>query len=114
MICFIFGLFATVVPTIFEPIYGVILNPVGIIVCRWFGATLIGLGLITWFAREAESSPLKESMILAIFFVDVIGFGVSLMGQLSEVVTELGWSIVVIWFILAAGFGYFKFGNYEI
>jgi len=98
----------------FEPIYGVILNPVGVILCRWFGATLIGLGLITWFARAAESSSLKESMILSIFFVDVIGFGVSLMGQLSEVVNELGWSIVIIWFMLAAGFGYFKFGSAEI
>jgi hypothetical protein len=39
----------------------------------------------------------------------VIGLIVSLMGTLSGVVNAVGWSAVLIYLVLAAGYAYFQF-----
>lgn len=108
VICLIFGLLCTAIPTIFEPLYGIVLNPVGEILARWLGAALIGLGLITWFAREAEKSDLKSGILLTILVVDIIGASVAFWGQTTSIMNDWGWSLVTIWILLAVGFGYFR------
>jgi hypothetical protein len=40
---------------------------------------------------------------------DGIGFVVGLIAQLRNVVNQVGWSTVVIYLLLALGFGYFQF-----
>ncbi len=111
VICFIFGLLCAVMPTIFEPLYGIVLNPVGEILARWLGATLLGLGLITWFARDAEKSDLKSSILLTIFIIDSIGAVIAFWGQATKIMNDWGWSLVTIWLLLAIGFGYFRLSN---
>ena len=75
---------------------------------RLLGAMLIGIGLICWFEKNADVGALR-SIILALLVADVLGFLVTLMGQLSGLMNALGWIMVVLWFLLALGFGYFRF-----
>jgi len=91
------------------PIYGITLNSVGILFAQWSGAGLFGIGLICWYAAQAEKSDLRQGILLALFLCDSIGFAVSLMAQLAGVVNVLGWSTVGLWLILALGLGYFRF-----
>lgn len=107
-ICFIFGLICAALPALFEPLYGIILNPVGELVSRWLGVTLLGLGLITWFARNEAKSSLKSSILLTIFIVDIIGTIIAFWSQTISIMNEWGWSLVAIWMLLAVGFGYFR------
>ena len=49
----------------------------------------------------------RRAIVRALFFGDAIGFILSLIAQLGGVVNNLGWLTVVIYLVLAVGFGYF-------
>ena len=103
-----FGIGFAVIPAVLWPIYGVTLDPAGIIMTRFFGACLLGIGLICWFTRNADFNTLK-GIILSLCIADTIGFIVALSAQLSGIMNTLGWINVAIWLLLALGLGYFRF-----
>jgi hypothetical protein len=108
VICFIFGLGSLLIPTIMWPIYGVSLDPNGLLMTRFLAALLIGIGLILWIYRNEEPGKLK-GITLSLFIADTIGSIVALTGQLSGLMNTLGWIVVAIWLFLALGLGYFRF-----
>jgi hypothetical protein len=75
---------------------------------RFFGALLLGIGLILWLCRNADWNVLK-SITFSLCIADTIGFIIALAAQLAGVMNSLGWIIVVIWLLLASGLGYFRF-----
>ena len=103
-----FGIGFLVIPAAVWSIYGVTLDPIGVLMTRFFGACLVGIGLICWLTRNADSSALK-GITLSLCICDTIGFIVALCGQLSGQMNALGWIIVAIWLLLALGLGYFRF-----
>ena len=76
-----------------------------------FGASLVGFAFLSWFARDTTDSDARRAIVLALFVSDGIGFIVALVGQLAGVVNALGWSTVVIYLLLAVGFGYIQFAR---
>jgi hypothetical protein len=74
-----------------------------------FGGALIGFALLTWKARNAADSDARKAIVFALFFTNVIGFIVTLNGQLNNVLNQLGWSAVVVYLFLSLGWGYFQF-----
>jgi hypothetical protein len=114
IVAIVFGVVFVIIPSQVYSLYGPgigdatgVLNYMG----QLFGAALIGFGLLTWTARNAANSEARKAIVLALFVSEVIGFVVSLMGQMNNVVNDLGWSTVVIYLILALGFGYFQFSK---
>jgi hypothetical protein len=103
-----FGISFAVIPAVVWPIYGVTLDPSGIMITRFLGACLLGIGLICWVTRNADFSTLK-GIILSLCIADTIGFIIALSAQLSGIVNTLGWINVAIWLLLALGLGYFRF-----
>ncbi len=103
-----FGIGFAVIPAVVWSIYGVTLDPAGIMMTRFFGACLLGIGLICWITRNADFNTLK-GITLSLCIADTIGFIVALSGQLSGNMNTLGWFIVAIWLLLALGLGYFRF-----
>lgn len=75
------------------------------------GASLIAFAILTWSARNTPDSEARRAILLALFIGDAIGFIVALIAQLGGVDNELGWSTVVIYLLLALGFGYFRFAK---
>ena len=108
IISLLFGIGFAVIPVAMWSIYGVTLDPVGLLVTRFFGACLIGIGLICWLTRNADWNALK-GITLSLCIADTIGFIVALSGQLSGNMSTLGWINVAIWLLLALGLGYFRF-----
>jgi hypothetical protein len=108
IISLVFGIGFVLMPVIVWSIYGVTVDSVGLLATRFFAALLIGVGLICWLTRNADSNALK-SITLSLFIADTIGFIVALAGQLSGIMNALGWIIVAIWLLLALGLGYFRF-----
>jgi hypothetical protein len=80
-----------------------------LLTARYFGWGLLAVGLICAFAANAPPSEARQAIVKALFIADVVGIIVSLMGIFSGTFTALGWSAVVIYVFLAAGFGYFWF-----
>jgi len=107
----VFGLAFVIIPWQVFSLYGPetsdILNYMG----QLLGAAFIGFALLSWKARNAAQSDALAAIIFSFFVADSIGFVVALIGQLNNVVNAFGWSTVAIYFLLAAGFGYFQFSK---
>jgi hypothetical protein len=103
-----FGFGFVAIPAAVWSMYGVTLDPIGILMTRFLAACLIGIGIICWITRNSDFNTLK-GITLSLFIGDTIGFIVALSGQLSGLMNTLGWIIVAIWFLLAFGLGYFRF-----
>jgi len=99
------------IPATLLKIYGLGDNPGAeiILTARLFGWGLAAVGLITAFVANAPQSEARQSIVKALFVAHVVGLIVSLMGVLNGTFNAVGWSAVIIYLFLAAGFGYFWF-----
>jgi len=98
-------------PKPFMSLYGVSLaDPEATFVARLFGAALLIYCFVAWFARDAEDSTARRAILLGFFLTGIVGFIVSLLGQLSGVMNALGWLVVGLYLVLVGlGNGYFYF-----
>jgi hypothetical protein len=104
-----FGIGFVVVPGQVMSFYGPEVTPPLEYVAQLFGGALVAFAVLTWTAQNAPDSVARRAILLAMFVGDCIGCVVSLAGQLGGVMNALGWSTVVIYLLLAIGFGYFCF-----
>ncbi|MFC2083554.1 hypothetical protein ACFLS9_00710 [Bacteroidota bacterium] len=109
VIAIVFGVVFVIIPAQVYSLYGVESNSQLSYMGQLFGVALIGFGLLTWNVRNAADSDARRTIIFALLISYSIGFVVVLIGQLNDVVNELGWSTVAIYCLLAIGFGYFQF-----
>lgn len=107
----VFGIAFVVVPGQVFSLYGVAEGAALKYTGQLFGSALVAFAVLTWTARDATESESRRAIVLALFTGDAIGFLVSLIGQLGNVVNVLGWSTVAIYLLLALGFGYFQFAK---
>jgi hypothetical protein len=63
--------------------------------------------LLTWFARNSQESDARWAIVLALFVYDAIGAIVTLVATICGALNPLAWMIVVLYLLLAVGFGYF-------
>jgi len=105
----IFGVAFVLIPWQVLVVYGIQptapLNYVG----ELFGAALISLAILSWSAKDMAESEARQGIIRALFLGDAIGFVLALFGQISGVLNNTGWSVVLIYLFLAIGFGIFYF-----
>ena len=61
--------------------------------------------------RDFADDQARQALTTTNFAFDAVGFIFSLLGQLGGVsgVNALGWSTVIIFLLLAVGFGYLRF-----
>ena len=104
----VFGIAFVVMPEQLLLLYGNSNAPMEYI-GQLFGASLIAIGILTWVLSNSKNNETLKAVALSLFIGDAIGFVVALIGQLEDVVNDLGWSTVVIYLLLSFGFGYFRF-----
>jgi hypothetical protein len=104
-----FGVCMLFFNSILMSIYGIALDQSGMMMTQWSGVSFLGIGLICWFASNATESNVWKGVILSRCICDSTGFVVTLIWQLKGVANMLGWLNVALWFIFAAGLGYFQF-----
>ena len=105
------GISAVLAPNTFISLYGATLNPAGANMMQFGGVWLIGIGLLTWFVRNAEESETRRGIILALLIMYILGFIVALLGLFSAGLNALGWSPVGINAVFALGYGCFWFAK---
>jgi len=106
-----FGIAFVLAPAQLLSAYGTTLDAAGLFMARLFGAALIQIGGLALLARNVADASAQRAIVLAYFIALVIGFVVALQGQLAGISNALGWSTVVIYLLLALGFGYFQFAK---
>ena len=109
VIAIVYGLSYQLAPTTVLSLYGVTQGPSEIFLSRLFGAALIGIGLLTWFARYIQNPETQRAIIISMLVYDIIGALVCLNATFSGVMNAVGWTGVAIFTFLALGYAYFQF-----
>lgn len=107
VVCLGFGPLLLFLPGPLLTLLGSSFGPGAAITAREYGAALMGIFILTWFARNAAESVARWAIVLSLFVYDAIAFVAMLLIQLSGGMNLLGWSIVAIYLFFALGFGYF-------
>ena len=107
IVCLCLGVPILFVPNFIYSIFGATLAAGGAFAAREYGASMMGILMLTWFARNSQESDTRWAIILALFVYDAIGVIVTLVAILSGALNALGWLIVALYLFLALGFGYF-------
>jgi len=107
IVCLCLGIPILLVPHFIYSIFGATLTDGGAFTAREYGAAMIGILMLTWFARNSPESEARWAIVLALFVYDALGFVVTLIAIISGALNPLAWMIVVLYLFLALGFGYF-------
>jgi hypothetical protein len=87
-------------------LYGITPNPQGVYLARWFGLELLGIGLVTWLARDATTAAGGRAIARALAVTYPIGVVLALWGTLVGPFNTLGWIAVALNLGLGAGFAW--------
>ena len=109
----IFGVGSVLTPQMIVSLFGATLNPAGMLMMRYGGAWLIGIGLLAWFVRNAVDSEDRRAIVLAFLICYSIAFIVALISQLTAVLNAFGWGTVALNLLLALGYGNFQFAKQQ-
>jgi len=109
IICLGFGVPMLLVPAKLMSLYGLTLDPSGILMARLYGGALFGTLLLTWFSRNDTGSITLRAAVLYLLVYDGINFIVTLVAVLSGIMSAFGWSAVGIYLFFTIGYGYFQF-----
>lgn len=100
------GTACVLVPSQLLAHYEVRLSPMGIVIYQFWGATLVGLGMIIWFARGFTDRLLQRKLSIALFVTNVLSCIMAFRGQYAGA-NARGWSMVVLFGLLALAYGAF-------
>ena len=89
--------------------YAVTVGVGGVWMTRFFGAAILGCGVLAWHMRDAGSSDAREAALTGLFVAMLAGLIVSVMVQVEGVANVLGWSTVALYAFFAAAYGYYRF-----
>ena len=105
IVAFVFGIGFILLPVATFGLYGNTLEGQAIFLGRYFGAALLGYAFLAWLNRNSDS----KSVTAGFFAAMVLGFVVSIYDAIAGTHNAMVWLNVVIYLLLALGFGYFSF-----
>jgi hypothetical protein len=103
LVCLCFGIILLIIPAELFGLLGGSLGDTGRFAAREYGAALVGILLLTWFAKDVKASDAKGAILLNLLVYDAIGMIITLLVVLSGTLNALGWSIVVVYLFFAGG-----------
>jgi hypothetical protein len=78
-----------------------------------FGAVLIGVAIIRYFASSSAAAALKNKLMLGFGVADLIGLILTLMAAFNAKFNGMTWILVIVWLVLVLFEAYFFFMNPE-
>jgi hypothetical protein len=111
IIAIAFGLGFVAAPALMITQYGIAASPGTTIMARFFGATLLNLGLVLFLARRVIEPSTRTGIVRGSLIGAVLGLLVAIHGQRIGAVNALGWSSVAVYAFLVLGYAYFAFGH---
>lgn len=114
IISLLFGIGFVLMPKDILDMYDVKLTDSGNHIAQLFGAALVTIGIIVWFIRDMQPSSARQGISLGLIVGDTLGTLLSLMDIFNDDTdaNALQWLNVLIYVLLAVGFGYFFYLNY--
>ena len=109
VVILLYAVGALFVPATMLMMYGMTPGVGEQLMTRFFGVSMLALGLLSWLVRNNLDASVRRAIIPAFLVSHSAGVVVSLLGTLSAVMSPLGWQVVAIYLLLCLGFGYFQF-----
>ncbi len=110
VLAFLFALALLLGPAIILKWFGLTGSPTEALLAQLVGAGLIGVGVMSWFAKDFADAQALQGTVLALFIASAVAFVVSLLGILSKVAKGgNAWIVVILFLLFAIGFAYFQF-----
>lgn len=105
----VYGIPGIIVPDVELNIYGLTLPDGGFLPARFAATGLIGLAIIAWMARDDADSAAGRGIMLGLLVFNAISTILFLLATLQGVFSAVGWTAVVVFLLLAAGYAYLYF-----
>ena len=99
-----FALVSLLLPATMLSWYGVVSTDALELMTRFFGVTLLTIALATFYLKNAEFKSEVKSFVLALLISNAVGVIVAVWGQFSNIVNNLGWSIIIIYVFLTIAY----------
>ena len=109
VLALVFGLAFILIPAQLMSLYGVTLEAGGQWVGRYLGSAFLGIGVLTWLARNTTQGGALRAIVLGDFVTSATGLVVAVLHGIYGPGNALLWSTVAIYLFLTLGFGYFQF-----
>jgi hypothetical protein len=110
-VAIIYGIAFILVPDFVLVTYGVTANAALDLMARYFGLTLLGQGVVVWLIKDAVDGKVLRGFLSGFALQSAIGLLVSIWGTLGGILNGLGWSAVLIYALLLAGYLYYLFAD---
>ena len=108
VIAALYGIAFLLIPGVALAFYGdATPNASSILSIRFYGASLLSVGLVVWFVRETSDWTALRGLLLGLSIGNVVGVVVSIWGTVTGIMNAMGWSVVLIYLVLLAGFVYY-------
>lgn len=79
-----------------------------VLVARFFGTAMIALGLVVWFAGNADPS-VQKGMSWALFISAILGLVVNVLGITGGNMRSNGWITAIVYVVFALLYGFMLF-----
>ncbi len=109
----LFGLGFILVPATVYDLYGIDIDDFLRYTSQLFGATLLGIAVISWLARSLSDVRARKAILTGFFVGEGLSAILAIIGQFRDSAVAMGWINVVIYVIFTLGFAYFLFVNPE-
>jgi ABC-type Fe3+-siderophore transport system permease subunit len=103
VVAILYGLAFLLVPDTINALYGVPSAPHIALYTRFFGSALLGLGVITWFAKDFRSWDAIRGVLIGIAVTTAIGGLIALFAVVTGLSNAMTWTSVVVYALLLAG-----------
>ncbi|HSM72009.1 MAG TPA: hypothetical protein VK851_10740 [Anaerolineales bacterium] len=82
-----------------------------LLVSRFFGSAMVALGLVLWFAKDAEDTAVQKNLGMALLISSVLGAVVAIVGMTGgrAVIRANGWIAIVIYVLFALAYAFMLF-----
>ena len=82
-----------------------------LLVTRFFGSALFALGLVLWFAKDADDESVQKNLGVALLVSSVLGLVVTIIGMTGSraVIRSNGWIAIVVYVLFALGYAFMLF-----
>lgn len=76
---------------------------------QFFGAAMLALGLLLWFAKDVTDTNLQKGMGIGLLVGAAAGLIISLIGTTSGILRSNGWALMVLYVLLGFAYAYLVF-----
>lgn len=106
IVLFVFGIGFLVAPVWTVELFGMTVDPGGILMTQLLAAAFLGFAALNWVGRNYAVPEDVRSLIIANFVANTVGFVVALIQKLDGMGNAWSWIPIVLYLLFALAFGY--------